>query len=163
MNDTFVCVCCKKRKITNPKLKNQQLYCSDASCQRARKAKWKRDKTKSDPLFKAIHDAECRTWRKMNPSYWSAYRRHHPGYTHRNRDLQIVRDRKKKQKVTRPPLAKVDTLKSSYVSQLQNESTYWLVPYLAKVDALKVKLLVVTDTSGDLAKVDAIDVASCTM
>ena len=157
MCEEFICIYCKKRKKANPRLKSRQLYCDDRRCQRARKAKWKRERLQVDPLFKANHSKECVDWRRRNRRYWSRYRRTHPRQTQRNRDLQIIRDIKRKQRFATNNLAKVDALKTNPVSALENGSTYWLVPFLAKVDALRVKLIVISGNSSPLAKVDAID------
>jgi hypothetical protein len=69
----------------------------------------------------------------------------------------MVRDSVRKQRLRQSNLAKVDALKGNDSIALKNESIYWLVPLLAKVDTLKVKLTMVSDGSVDLAKVDAID------
>ena len=157
MNDDFVCIACHKKTKSNPCLKTQQLYCSDSICQNARKAKWKRDKLSLDPLFKADHRDGCHQWRSDHPDYWRNYRRNNPIKTRRNRALQMVRDSVRKQRLRQSNLAKVDALKGNDSIALKNESIYWLVPLLAKVDTLKVKLTMVSDGSVDLAKVDAID------
>ena len=145
MSDTFVCVNCKKRRKANPRLKLPQLYCDDSICQNARKAKWKREKMRLDPSFKVGHSLDCQDWRDQNRGYWRNYRRSHPHTVQRNRELQMIRDIRRKQRVIGSDLAKVDALKSKFVSGLENESTYWLVPFLAKVDALRVKLVVISD------------------
>ena len=78
--NTFVCVHCKKEKPVNIQLKHKQYYCSDIVCQRARKAKWQREKLKNDLSYRE-RQKECQAkWRKQKPSdrYQAHYRSAHP-------------------------------------------------------------------------------------
>lgn len=144
--NTFVCKCCKKVQPINPKLKGQQHYCSKLSCQRARKAAWKRSKLKNDPIYAEYHRAGCKEWNREHPQYWREYRRLHPASVKRNRILQKSRNTLKRLRLSNQKIAKVDALiadKPLEIPLLYGD--YWLVPLIAKVDALKVKISVFTD------------------
>nr|WP_321466172.1 hypothetical protein [uncultured Desulfobulbus sp.] len=106
---TFRCACCKRILTRNSKVKNQR-YCGVKDCQRARKRKWQREKLESDPDHRANKRESQRAWQSKNPSYWQEYRRKNPTYGERNRQLQRVRDRAKRQVPVKDGLAKTDTL-----------------------------------------------------
>lgn len=65
--------------------------CSKASCQRARRNKWQREKLKDDTDYRANQKDLQAQWRASNPYYWKKYRASHPAYTERNRVLQKQR------------------------------------------------------------------------
>lgn len=139
---TFRCVCCRRIRHRNPRVKNQR-YCGDKRCQRARKSKWEREKLQADPDYR-INKKECQArWKQKNPDYWKQYRQTHPEYRRRNRRMQLLRD----QCIgtgNRPEaghLVKMDTLDG-----FLNDTTgsYFICPAksnLAKMDALKVKII----------------------
>ena len=84
-------------------------------------------------------------WRREHPDYWSEYRRRRPDVAERNRRLQARRDRKRRRQ---PPkslvLAKIDASTIPKPPGLHANGEYWLVPVLAKMDALRVKIVVVS-------------------
>ncbi len=69
-----VCVSCKKPYIKNYRQKKQK-YCSEPACQKARKAKWQRDKMKSNSEYKKDQIQANQDWRDQHPGYWKTYRR----------------------------------------------------------------------------------------
>ena len=74
-----------------------------------------------------------------NPGYWKDYRSRHPEYVKRNRILQAVRNRRnRKPSDARGDLiAKVD---ASMFNKNRLVGQFYLVPVIAKVDALKVNI-----------------------
>ena len=93
---TFTCQYCGKLVPHNPRIKNQK-YCCAKECQQARMRRWKnRQYKKSSKYHKRSLDGQ-KVWRSKYPSYqyqWD-YRKTHPEYVMRNRDLQRERNRKR--------------------------------------------------------------------
>jgi hypothetical protein len=129
------CAHCRRSFHPDPRVKNQR-FCGAAACQRARKTLWQRQKMASDPDYKENQRACQKDWQKRHPRYWRTYRARHPGYCRRNRLLQRLRDRKRPLK----SLAKMDA--SRAISSVK-PGTYYLIPQLAKMDALAQKVLVI--------------------
>jgi len=77
----------------SPRHKDQN-YCMKPDCRRARKAAWKREKMRTDEEFRLNQQLSNHKWAKANPDYWRSYRREHPEKAGRNRQLQIIRNRK---------------------------------------------------------------------
>lgn len=148
MNELIRCAHCRCLFLPNPRVKNQS-YCSLPGCQRARRAKWQREKMKTDPDY---HDNQqrCRKqWAEANRSYWRDYRRTHPQYTLQNLILQRGRDRALR-------LAKMDV---SDPALPVKPAAYYLIPQrcnLAKMDALTQKIFLIPAPYNDLAKKDSI-------
>lgn len=140
------CCHCGVFFLRSPRHKCQN-YCMAPVCRRARKAAWKREKMRTDEEFRLSHQLSNHKWAKANPGYWRAYRDGHPEKAERNRQLQIIRNRKR----TRKPegvqasgaevIAKVDGSKSNKFSPV---GRYYLVPMIAKVDSLKVRIYEIT-------------------
>jgi hypothetical protein len=110
-------------------------------CRRAKKAVWKRKKMREDPDYRLNQKLSNRKWAEANPGYWKEYRKANPEKAERNRILQKVRNmrRTKKEKgdgrADPSLIAKVD---SSIPKRIKVVGQYWMVPVIAKVDALKV-------------------------
>ena len=122
-----------------------QTYCSAPECQRARKAKWQRDKLASDPEYRAGQKLAKQKWARGRPDYWTEYREKHPDKTDRNRALQKVRDQKRRHEAPGSKetiLAKMDARKPCK-QNLSGE--FWLVPVLAKMDAVKILFAEIQD------------------
>lgn len=142
---TFRCACCKRVLPRNPRVKDQQ-YCGSAECQKARKAKWQREKMRTDQEYRTSQQEGQRLWQQNNPDYWQRYRSNNSDYRYRNRLLQKVRDsrRRRRHQVTKDDLAKMDTLES-FLND--TTGTYFISPgpdNLAKMDALQVKITPLT-------------------
>ncbi len=126
------CAHCRGLFVRNPRVKNQR-YCGKGVCQRARKNLWQRKKMATGPDYQA-NQRDCqREWHKHHPGYWRAYRDRHPEYCRRNRLLRKHRDRKR----CVQDLAKMDA--SNGISSFK-PGTYYLIPQLAKMDALAQKV-----------------------
>jgi hypothetical protein len=130
----------------SPRHKNQN-YCMEPECRKARKAAWKREKMRLEEQFRLNHHLSHQKWARAHPGYWKAYRLDHPEKVERNRRLQIIRnrkrDRRRKQGTSTPAgvIAKVDASKPYKFKPI---GQYYLVPVIAKVDALKVRIYEVT-------------------
>ena len=92
---TFRCSCCRRIKPRNPRARNQR-YCGARPCQQARKNKWQRNKQQMDSDHKVNKEESQRTWRQQNPGYWKLYRKRNPEYCERNRELQRIRDMRRR-------------------------------------------------------------------
>lgn len=142
MISTFTCRHCRREKAANPRLKGNQKYCGVASCQRARKAEWKRQKMATDADYRLSHQLCNEQWREANTSYWRSYRKLNPDKVERNRMLQKLRRIKAKNAITTKPenptsVAKVDAL---FTKELQGDTLFWLKSAVAKVDTLLVEI-----------------------
>jgi hypothetical protein len=134
------CCHCGEFFTSDPRHKNQ-VYCMKPACRRARKAAWKRNKMRTDPDYRFNQKLANQKWGKEHPGYWKEYRSRHQDYAKRNRILQAVRNRRR---VTghRPDakgnlIAKVD---ASIFNKNRMVGQFYLVPVIAKVDALKVNI-----------------------
>ena len=135
------CAHCGCRYTPNPRIKNQS-YCGKPGCQSARKAKWQGEKMESDPDYRMNQD-ECReSWLERRPDYWGQYRRNHPEYTQRNRDLQKNRDLKRRA----VRLAKMDASKKEYVLKPGSYYVFPADPDLAKMDASIHKMTIIPES-----------------
>jgi hypothetical protein len=99
----------------------------------------------SDPVYRANQKQSQADWLSRNTDYWKRYRMAHPEQADRNRDLQQVRNKRRHSrgivKMDASVIAKMDASrsgKSSVGSWLPG--SFWLVPVIAKMDAIKVIL-----------------------
>jgi len=133
----------------------RQQYCGRPACQRARRATWKRKKLADDPDYRSNHNDANRAWRANHPGYWREYRRTHFEHAERNRQLQRIRRRSPTQSQSGTltsssgelaNVAKVDASKNAEVAQQKGKyggfrGDFWLIPTVAKVDALRVRIV----------------------
>ena len=138
------CCQCGGYFIPNPRQKNQR-YCREKACQLARKAAWQREKMIRDPVYRANQKQSQADWQSRNADYWKRYRAAHPEQADRNRDLQQVRNKRRHfqgvDKMDVPVIAKMDASRSGKSSVgAWLSGSFWLVPVIAKMDAIKVIL-----------------------
>ena len=135
--------CCNCAEFFTPSLRHKnQIYCMKPECRRAKKASWKRNKMRTDPDYRYNHKLGNLKWARAHPGYWKKYRSDHSEYVERNRILQAVRNCRRRctgsqRDGSKRLIAKVDASifnKNSLVGQ------FYLVPVIAKVDALKVNI-----------------------
>ncbi len=140
--EQILCKNCFEFFPPSPRHKDQK-YCMKPPCRKAKKAAWKRHKMDTDPKFKKDQSLSNKKWAQNRPGYWTEYRDKNPKKTVRNRVLQTVRNRrraekrKNKVKTETKVIAKVDASISNNSILL---GRYWVVPVIAKVDALKVNI-----------------------
>jgi len=141
--ETVVCLNCYDFFLPSPRHKNQ-IYCMKPECRRAKKAAWKHTKIKADPQFRKEQHLSNQKWVNNNPGYWTDYRKRKPEKAERNRILQRIRNQRRRANkqqsgIANPPLiAKVDSSKPNKFGLI---GQFWLVPVIAKVDALKVNIV----------------------
>jgi hypothetical protein len=140
---TIVCEHCREEMVPNPRCKNQR-YCGKKACQRARKTAWEKEKMATDKDYRDNRQHSRKTWADNHPDYWKGYRKRNPDKALRNRLLQQLR-RRKKSGAQGPAgttdsiaVAKMDALKTAWG---QPSQTFWLVPKVAKMDALEVQVI----------------------
>ena len=140
-----ICINCGGSFIKSSRHKNQS-YCRKKHCQRAKKADWQRQKLRTDPEYKASQKLSNRKWIGSNPGYWKRYRERNPEKAERNRMLQRLRNKKKASSTTERPgiIAKMDRSASLSQTTFKVMGQYWLVPVIAKMDALKVNMVVIS-------------------
>ena len=143
------CAHCRRRFIPRPQNKGQR-FCSDPSCQKERRRRWRANKLKNDADYRANQrDAQAR-WRENNPDYYRNYREAHADYTAKNRQLQHERNRRRGQsragQSNLPMIAKSDawninntTISGYYRVEAVNPEM------IAKSDASIVKLTYISD------------------
>jgi hypothetical protein len=138
----ILCVYCGDLFEASPRHKNQTA-CKKPACQRARKAEWQRRKMRTDPAYNTSQKISQKEWARANPDYWKIYRKTHPEKAERNRVLQAIRNRKARSnktgiKMDTPLIAKMDASKADNFEAL---GQFWLIPVIAKMDALKVNIV----------------------
>ena len=136
------CVYCGEYFDPSPRHKNQTA-CKNDACQKAKKAAWQRFKMKTDPAYSANQKSSQQQWVKNNPGYWKSYRKKNPEKSERNRILQAQRNRmnrssEKSGNAFPRLIAKMDASESDTYQVL---GRFWLVPVIAKMDALKVNII----------------------
>jgi hypothetical protein len=140
--EAILCVYCGDLFYPSPRHKNQ-IACQRPECRRAKKADWQRRKMKTDPVYRESQIISQKQWARANPGYWKKYRQDHPEKAQRNRVLQAIRNRKNRfldsdTEKDKPLIAKMDASKSFNFEPL---GQFWLIPVIAKMDALKVNLV----------------------
>ena len=73
-----------------------QIVCSQADCQRQRRADYHRAKIQSDPEYAEVVRDSRRKWREAHPVYQRNYRQSQPQSAEQNREHQRGRDRKRR-------------------------------------------------------------------
>jgi hypothetical protein len=134
MSRLIKCAHCRRLFSTSPRVKNQR-YCGRKECQRARKSKWQREKMATDPDYRANQRESQRNWCRRNPDYWRKYRSRKHQYRQRNRTLQRCRDKERKRLAKMDALSQVFNIKPGGYILLPQD------PHLAKMDALRVKII----------------------
>ena len=129
----------------SPRHKNQTA-CKKVKCQRAKKAARQRYRIKTDPIYAANQKSSQQQWVNANPGYWKQYRKKNPEKAERNRIGQAIRNRKARSasdvtKMEPLLIAKMDASKSDNFQVL---GQFWLLPLIAKMDALKVNIIKIT-------------------
>jgi hypothetical protein len=71
----------------------QQRVCSQAECQRRRRADYHRQKIRTDPLYAQVVQDSRKQWRSEHADYQKTYWKTHPEAAERNRQRQRRRDR----------------------------------------------------------------------
>lgn len=140
-----ICINCGRSFITSPRHKNQS-YCRKEHCQRAKKADWQRQKMRTDPEYKASQKLSNRKWIASHPGYWKRYRERSPEKAERNRMLQRLRNKKRASYKAdgMDTIAKMDASASLKRTTFKVRGQYFLVPVIAKMDALKVNIVVIS-------------------
>lgn len=147
MNVVIVCFACGKEKPGSPRVVGRQSHCGEPACQRARKAAAERQSMVTDPDHRATKRQSDAAWCRAHPGYWSEYRRRHPEKAERNRMLQRQRNLRRRRPAPDavPVIAKLDASASFKRPEPPANGEYWLVPVIAKLDALRVKIIAITD------------------
>lgn len=136
--ESIPCPCCSTFFI--PRNKSQR-FCSKPECQRIRKALWQKQKLTTDPDYKEEQRLAQNKWLQNNPGYWKDYRHRNPEKADRNRSLQKIRNMKRRgnqaisQSLKTIGIAKMDARKPR---DYNLSGQYWLVPTVAKMDAVKI-------------------------
>jgi len=136
------CVYCGVFFDASPRHKNQTA-CKKINCQRAKKAAWQRHKLKTDPIYAANQKSSQQQWIKANPDYWKKYRKDNPEKAERNRILQAMRNRRARSSSNAKKIdpALIAKMEASNLNNFKILGQFWLLPVIAKMDALKVNII----------------------
>jgi len=138
----MICIHCGKDFRSNPKVKNHR-YCRDMLCQKARRARWSREKMAKDPDYRDNKRSSQEDWLKRHRGYYKKYRAKHPEYVKRNRQLQAIRNARRGKDKTSRLIAKIDALIGGPFSR--KGELFKLIPQgygvIAKMDSLVVKVI----------------------
>jgi hypothetical protein len=74
----------------------QQRACSQAECQRRRRADYHRQKIRTDPLYAQVVRDSRSQWQAEHPDYQKTYWQTHSEAAKRNRERQRQRDRQRR-------------------------------------------------------------------
>jgi hypothetical protein len=91
----------------------------------------------TDADYQANQRDSQRRWLMRNRDYWHRYRSRHPGARERNCLLQRFRNRKRR---CLERIAKMDAFRPL---SPRKAKTYYLIPQVAKMDALGQKVLLI--------------------
>ena len=134
----FLCACCGRKRRGNPRLSTgRQRYCRARRCQAKRRARWQASRVASDPQYRADQREASRIWRQKRREYYDRYRKEHPKYARRNRQLQVPRDRRRR---VHGPGASAATVHTGDRAVLGG--TYLLVPLNSSADGVTSEFVV---------------------
>ena len=89
------CAACGEAFRPRSQVPNQK-YCSELTCQRARRRRWQQAKRQSDADYRENQARAQRAWAQGHRDYWREYRRTHPQYCESNRLAARQRQRKRR-------------------------------------------------------------------
>ena len=159
MSKYFYCKHCRERKRKNSCLKNNQFYCGEKACQRARRNKWERERLKQDPLYYTNRKEQKAKWRKECPgdAYQRSYRQSHPEYDQKNCELQRYRNKEAKKRQLEHPASNIVKTDSLTPGAPVLSGLYAIYPYktglgenIVKTDPLIVELKAHCGIAGSL-------------
>ena len=105
-----------------------------------------------DPDHRATKRQGYQAWCRANSGYWSEYRRRHPDKAERNRLLQRQRNQRRRSRppdgTSHPVIAKLDALAALKAPEPLANGEYWLVPVIAKLTSMRVKIVAITRESA---------------
>jgi hypothetical protein len=78
------------------KFQPAQAVCSGVECQRRRRSESRLQRLASDPEYRQVCRDSSQKWRTSHPEYWRRRRERNPAIAARNRELQQVRDQKRR-------------------------------------------------------------------
>jgi len=108
------CKICHKWFLPHPRTYLNQYCCSNAECQKKRKARTKKNWWKKNPGYNKERKATIQNWAAKYPDYWQKYRRKHPDYV--RKDIKRRCNRYKKEKIS----AKQDAIRKITVERLKS-------------------------------------------
>ena len=135
MARTFTCNYCRRTLPANPRCKDQE-YCGAATCQRERKRRWQARKMATDPDYRENQREAFQSWCARNPDYWRQRRQE------KHRKAACLPAAEESGMANGP--VKMDTFRPDIRQDFHVSSgEYLLVPTGVKMDALRVKIIVV--------------------
>ncbi len=153
MPGLFICHHCGKILPRNPRLKKPQKYCLAKSCQQARKNAWgkKAYQTSKAHRQKRLQSQKACYSRRRGHAYQADYRKSHPDYANRNRELQASRNQRRR----REPVSMIVNTDALY-PQTGIDGAYAMMPItkegkIVNTDAFVVQLRAVAGLQAFLS------------
>lgn len=130
------CAACGTFFLPRPQIPGQR-YCSAAECQRERRRRWQQLHLRTDDDYRENQARSCSAWSQRHSDYWRRYREAHPAYAARNRDLQRIRNQRRKLIAKMDASAPKTPLPSgTYMLQRTSDDA------IARIDVWKVQIVV---------------------
>ena len=128
MRSTFICLHCGSTFLCNPRVKNQK-YCSNKECRRASRRAWKKKNYTTNKFYRQKCLDSQKAWRARYPAckYQKKYRKEHPEYVNRCRELQKKRY-KKRREADRKAIDQNIVNRNTLFSNLRGDEVYELIP-----------------------------------
>lgn len=128
MRSTFICLHCGRTCRCNPRIKNQK-YCSAKECQRASRRAWKKKNYATKKSYRQKCLDSQKAWREKYPvcDYQKQYRKEHPEYVNRCRELQKKRYEKRRE-AERKALDQKIVNRNTLFSNPRGDGVYELIP-----------------------------------
>ena len=155
MRSTFICLHCRGAFSRHPSSKNQK-YCNSKECRKASRRAWKKKNRATNKPYQQQCLTHQKRWCKKRPAhmYQEEYRKLHPEYEDRNRELQLERN-KKRQKRQDPMIVKRNTLSPQPSVGMPSSGTYALMQVkggkIVKRNTLMVRMQVLSGEAMILA------------
>ena len=140
-----ICRSCSKRFEVDPRVPGQQ-FCSNPYCQKERKRLWINHKRSTDPDYRENQREAQKSWVQKNSAYWQRYRQKNPEYVRRNRAAQKARNANRKARQIKTGVAKIDESTNYNVISSAFLSIPIQIEDIAKIDAILVRIDIVSDT-----------------
>ena len=156
------CVGCGRLFLPNPRVKRQR-YCSNPACQQARRRQWQKQKLEEDEDYRRNKADAQKRWCEGHPGYWRSYRKKHPEYVRRNRELQRRRNQRREKSLERKSDTAERMIAKMYELNPSNKLTsgvFRLISVdpeeIAKMDELNIRVAIISD-GGDEPWLDCKD------
>ena len=110
-----------------------------------RKASWQRYKIKTDADYRTQQKLSHQKWVGNAAGYWKRYRQRHSDKAERNRTLQHIRNRRRRQPAKPLPAAMIAKMDARKFCHFNMVGQFYLVPLIAKMEVSRVNIYKISD------------------